>query len=258
VNVYGQDITDRKKIEHALRESEARLRGMFDNAAMGIVEVDAQDRLSAVNGYICRLVGYPCRELLGRTVHDLTAPEDRGLSIEKYAQLHAGRADLLDFDKRYLRRGRQPVWVHVTVSARRDAAGAYVGAIGTVENIDERKAAEAERDRLVAALRDADQRKNDFLGMLSHELRNPLAPIRNSLYILGRAAPGGEQARRAIAVIDRQVLHTTRLVDDLLDVTRITRGKVRLQCERVELRELAQRTVEDHREIFEKNGYASS
>jgi CheY-like chemotaxis protein len=107
---------------------------------------------------------------------------------------------------------------------------------------------------LLEALREADRRKNEFLQMLSHELRNPLAPIRNSLYILDKAAPGGEQARRALAVIDRQVQHTTRLVDDLLDVTRITRGKIRLQREPLDLCALARRTLEDHREQFAKNG----
>ena len=74
-------------------------------------------------------------------------------------------------------------------------------------------------------LRDVDRRKNEFLGVLSHELRNPLAPIRNALYILDEAAPGGEQAIRAKAVVSRQVDHLTRLVDDLLDVTRISRGR---------------------------------
>ncbi|PSM31099.1 GAF domain-containing protein, partial [Haliangium sp. UPWRP_2] len=105
-----------------------------------------------------------------------------------------------------------------------------------------------------AALREADRRKDEFLGMLSHELRNPLAPIRNSLYILERAAPGSEQAKRAQAVIDRQVRHMTRLVDDLLDITRIARGKIQLQRQRVELGELVRRTIEDHRTELLANG----
>jgi two-component system CheB/CheR fusion protein len=107
-----------------------------------------------------------------------------------------------------------------------------------------------EYEQAEQALRDADRHKSEFLAMLSHELRNPLAPIRNSVYILDRAAPGGEQARRAHAVIDRQVQHLTRLVDDLLDVTRISRGKVRLKRERIDLGELARRCAEDHRSIF--------
>ena len=103
------------------------------------------------------------------------------------------------------------------------------------------------------ALEESDRQKNQFLGMLSHELRNPLAPIRNSLFILESAAPGGEQALRAKNVIDRQVSHLTRLVDDLLDVTRISRGKVLLQRELLDVCDVARRAVEDCRSVFAKN-----
>jgi len=91
--------------------------------------------------------------------------------------------------------------------------------VAVFDNITERKRAEEE-------LREADRRKDEFLAMLSHELRNPLAPIRNSTYILRHAAPGGAQAERARVVIERQAEHLTRLVDDLLDVTRIERGRI--------------------------------
>jgi two-component system CheB/CheR fusion protein len=107
--------------------------------------------------------------------------------------------------------------------------------------------------RTQQALRDSDRRKDEFLAVLSHELRNPLAPIRNSLFILDRAVPGSEQARRAQAIIDRQVGHLTHLIDDLLDVTRIARNKIRLQCEPLDLTDLVRRTIEDHRSLFEKN-----
>jgi len=103
------------------------------------------------------------------------------------------------------------------------------------------------------SLEESDRRKDEFLAMLSHELRNPLAPIRNSLYILDRAAPGGEQALRAHSVIDRQVGHLTRLVDDLLDVTRISRGKIQLRPERLDFCDLVRRAVEDYRDAFARN-----
>lgn len=104
------------------------------------------------------------------------------------------------------------------------------------------------------ALKEADRRKNEFLAVLSHELRNPLAPITNSLHVLDRTAPGSQQARRAQAVIRRQAGQLSRLVDDLLDVTRITRNKIPLQRRRLELASLVQRTVEDHRSLFENDG----
>jgi PAS domain S-box-containing protein len=105
-----------------------------------------------------------------------------------------------------------------------------------------------------AALKEADRRKNEFLAMLSHELRNPLAPISNSLFILERVPAGGDPAKRAQAIIGRQVTHLTRLVDDLLDITRISRGKIQIQRERCELGELVRRTVEDYRQTVVANG----
>jgi PAS domain S-box-containing protein len=143
----------------------------------------------------------------------------------------------------------------------RDASGKIVLAVNTVHDItdifDARRAAERdleERGRLLDELRKEGQRKTEFLAMLSHELRNPLTPIRNSLFILDRAAPGGEQANRAKAVIERQVSHLIRLVNDLLDVTRITSGKLRMQPARFDLAEMLVRTAEDHRAVFSGAG----
>jgi len=138
-------------------------------------------------------------------------------------------------------------WVASMGRGFHDEEGRAVRMTGVSRDITERKLGEE-------ALRESDRRKSEFLAMLSHELRNPLAPIRNSLYILERAAPGGEQASRAKAVIDRQVMHLTRLVDDLLDVTRISRGVIQLQRERVELNILVARAAEDHRSVFDKAG----
>jgi len=109
---------------------------------------------------------------------------------------------------------------------------------------------ERKRTETEAALREADQRKNDFLASLSHELRNPLAPIKNSLYILERVQPGSDKATHSLAVINRQTAQLTRLVDDLLDVTRITRNKIQLHPTRLDINELVKAVVEDQRSIF--------
>jgi signal transduction histidine kinase len=118
--------------------------------------------------------------------------------------------------------------------------------------IAERMAAEREREKLLETLRDADRRKNDFLAMLSHELRNPLAPIRNSLVILNRTMSDNDQTQRARAVIDRQVGYMSRIVDGLLDVTRIARGKVHVERELLNLCEIVQGVVDDHRVVFDQ------
>ncbi len=113
-----------------------------------------------------------------------------------------------------------------------------------------------ERVRAEEALREADRRKTEFLGMLSHELRNPLAPIRNALFVLDRAQPGGEQAAHAREVIGRQTEHLARLVDDLLDLTRISRGKIQLHREQLDVGEVVRRAAEDHQETLAARGVA--
>jgi PAS domain S-box-containing protein len=121
-------------------------------------------------------------------------------------------------------------------------------------DITERKRAEKALQEANDRLVEVDRRKNEFLAVLSHELRNPLAPILNSVYILERAPAGGDQAIRARQVIDRQAQHMARLIEDLLDVTRISRGKIVLQRERLDVNAIARRTAEDHHEVFARNG----
>ena len=125
-----------------------------------------------------------------------------------------------------------------------------------LEEVAERTWAAVERARAEAALRDEARRKDEFLAVLSHELRNPLAPIRNSVYVLARSAPGSSQALRAMEVLRRQTEHVTRLVDDLLDVTRISRGKIELRRARVDLRAVVRRTGEDLGCLFAEAGVA--
>lgn len=124
-----------------------------------------------------------------------------------------------------------------------------------------RRELQDELNRARESLRASEQRlhqvhrsHNEFLGVLSHELRNPLAPIKMSLYALDRVAPGSAQATRAKAVIERQVEQLARLIDDLSDVTRIARDKIHLHVQRVDVNRLMKMAVEDHRPMFEKNG----
>ncbi len=114
----------------------------------------------------------------------------------------------------------------------------------------------AERERAEQALRDADHRKDEFLAVLSHELRNPLAPIRSSLHVLEHAPGDSPATAQAHQIIARQVGHLARLVDDLLDVTRIARGKLQVERRPLDLRDLSQRTAEDHRSLFTARGVA--
>lgn len=130
-----------------------------------------------------------------------------------------------------------------------------------VEEVGNRTWAAFERARASTALREANlrlaeaaHRKTAFLGLLSHELRNPLAPIANTLYILDHTMPGGEQAKRAKTVIGRQLAQLTTLVNELLEVTRLTHGKVALHTDRLDLNAVVSRAVEDNRPLFDRVG----
>lgn len=110
------------------------------------------------------------------------------------------------------------------------------------------------QERLERALEETDRRRDEFLTVLAYQLRNPLAPIRHSLFVLTRSTPDADQRRLAEQVIERQVMHLTRLIDDMLEVTPISRGTIQLQREPVELRSLVRATLEDHRASFDAAG----
>jgi signal transduction histidine kinase len=176
----------------------------------------------------------------------LTGRDDRAVDV---AAMQAGAADFLikgQLNALLLERSiRYALERHRTAAALRRAH----------DELEARVAARTtELSRANALLADADRRKDEFLALLAHELRNPLAPILNSLEILRLAGADPEARERARAMVERQVRHLARLVDDLLDISRITRGKVRLRREWVDLARLVRTTIEDRRPTLERAG----
>ncbi|MEO7419271.1 MAG: ATP-binding protein, partial [Thermoanaerobaculia bacterium] len=126
--------------------------------------------------------------------------------------------------------------------------------LGVARDVTERKLAEQALRESAERLREADRRKDEFLAMLAHELRNPLAPIRNSVEVLRRIGPAEPRLLRVGEMIDRQVAHMAHLVDDLLDVSRVSRGKILLRAERLDLTPLVAAVVDDLRNLLETSG----
>jgi signal transduction histidine kinase len=120
--------------------------------------------------------------------------------------------------------------------------------LGVSQDVTDRKAAEGQ-------LKDADRRKDEFLATLAHELRNPLAPLRNGLQILKLAGADADAAAKTLAMMERQLGHMVRLIDDLLDVSRITRGKLTLRVERVALADVVAAAVETARPVIDAAGH---
>jgi PAS domain S-box-containing protein len=210
------------------RERDAMARAIHDGAVDAIVTIDAHGTIECVNPAAERLFGFAAGELVGRNV--------KVLMPEPYRADGIGRAVL------GRRKDGSTVPVHLVVSE------VHLGTrrlfTGIARDITELRRVEDE-------LREANRRKDEFLAMLAHELRNPLAPIRNGLHVLRlRADPATIERMRDM--MERQVTHLVRMVDDLLDVSRLARGSVTLQRERIDLARTVRVCAEDRRRLFEQ------
>ncbi len=244
--------SERRRADSALRASEARFRTAFENAAVGIAHVGLDGRWLMVNDRLCSIVGYSREELLTGTFAAITHPDDLHIDLQHVSELLEGQRASYAMDKRFLRRDGTEVWVHLTVALVRTVEGAPEYFVSVVQDITQRKDADEKLRRSEAALQDAGRRKDGFLAMLAHELRNPLAPIRTAAQILGSPRLAPHQLQWAQQVIQRQSRHMAWLLDDLLDVARITQGKLELKRQPLLLKEVVETAVETSRPLLEE------
>jgi PAS domain S-box-containing protein len=247
--IFSEVITQRKHAETARREVEERLRGIFEQTAAGIALCDLEGGFELVNRRFCELTGRPAEELYGLALQDVTHPDDRPEGPARMA--HQTPATV---ERRYVRPDGSHVWVNCSVSVVHRPDGAAAHALVVAIDISDRKTMEMINARLYNELREADRRKDEFLATLAHELRNPLAPIRNSLHILRFPGVDTRLAQQATEMMARQVDHIVRLVDDLLEVSRVVRGKIELRPERLDLAAVVRRAVEMAQPALDANG----
>jgi PAS domain S-box-containing protein len=245
--VMHTDITERTQAEHALRASEERYRGLVEQMPDGVFVAGTDGRYLEVNRAGAEQLGLTQEEVLARTFLEMLPPEELARLAPFVELLADGKVHRAEWRAR---RQDGSYWI-ADVLGRRLRDGRLQGVVRDVT--DSKRAEEALREANLR-LEEADKRKDEFLGMLSHELRNPLMAIKSGLFAVGHAPPDSEPARRAYAMIDRQVGHLSRIVGDLLDVTRIARGKIHLHTERLDLDKLAALAVEDNRAAFDAAG----
>ncbi|MGC4065107.1 MAG: PAS domain S-box protein [Polyangiaceae bacterium] len=251
IAAFSIDVTQLKQTEKALRESEERFFKAFSMSPVPMTIATAEEgRWVVVNDAYSRLVEYSREELLTHSSAELGIIQDGERDkltrqLRENGCLHGVEAEL------QTKSGRRRTVLYFVENIVLEG---HVHAVTTLIDVTERRLADDALKSANARLEEADRRKNEFLAVLSHELRNPLAPISNCLYILDRVQPGSEQAKRAKQTIDRQVAQLSIIVNDLLDVTRITRNKVELQKERLDLNEVLRQTVEDNRSFFDRAG----
>ncbi len=173
------DITERKQMEQALRESEERYRAIFNNASIGINLSDRDTRFLQVNSRSASMLGYTQEELKALTVFDITHPEDRELSIANFSALVDGKVDSYSMQKRYVRKDGQVVWADVHVSAIHNQRGEFVANLGVIADITDRKRAEQERERMRAQLLQAQKMEaiGTLTGGIAHEFNNLLTIV---------------------------------------------------------------------------------
>ncbi|HEY3449255.1 MAG TPA: ATP-binding protein [Myxococcales bacterium] len=253
---FCKDVTWRRRAEAAQRVADERLRIAQDAARLGIHDYDVTSGDVECDGRLRELWGLEPGEAF--TYQKFMAglhPDDRAATQAAVdAALDPVRGGTYRAEYRVVgRRDGVERWVAATGKVFYED-GRAVRLAGTVEDVTERKRTEEALRRANERLEEADRAKNEFLATLSHELRNPLTPIRNGISVLERAAPGSEEARRATRVLGRQTAQLARLVDDLLDLTRVLTNRIRLQRRPLDLVALVGRTLEDYASHFQSQG----
>ena len=253
------DITERKGAEEALRGSEETLRLMIESAReYAIFTTDLKMRVTTWNSGAERLLGFTEREIVGQSADVIFTPEDREAScpqLEREQALLEGRAS----DQRWhLRKDGTRFWSNGFLMPMHDAVGKVVGFLKILRDETEsrqaQEALERSRQQLVEALREKDRAwkeaetaskaKDHFVAVLSHELRTPLTPVLLVSQVLAQRSDLPAEVRDALDMISNNVQIEARFIDDLLDMTRLTRGKLEIAREDVDVHEVLKRAIE--------------
>jgi PAS domain S-box-containing protein len=246
----ARDVTERRIVREALTTSEERMRQLLSLMPAAVYTCDLEGRITFYNLRAAELWGrspddgdtdqrfcgsYRLYHLDGSPVLPDETPMAEAVRTGKSARDREVVVERPDGSR---------IIASVNIDPLFDASGQRCGAINVFQDVSDRKRSEE-------ALKLADRRKNEFLAMLAHELRNPLAPIRNAVQLLRRLGPQDPQLQHARDVIERQTQHMARLVGDLLDTARITRGKITLRREPLELMHVIGRAMETSRPLIE-------
>ncbi len=250
----SMDVTERKLAEQSLRESEARLRALADNMPQMAWMADANGRIEWVNQRWIDYTGMDLAALQEGGLQALHHPDHFATTLAKF-QRQVERGE--DWEDTFPMRGRDGSyrWFLSRMKVIDSAEDGTLRFFGTNTDVTEARESAEQLRALTERLSDADRRKDEFLATLAHELRNPLAPVRNSLELMKRAANDVQAMQPLRVTIERQIGQMVRLIDDLLDVGRITSNKLELQREPVELGAILRQAIETSLPVVSAAGH---
>jgi PAS domain S-box-containing protein len=252
-----RDVSERRRAE----EDRARLAAIVESSDDAIVSKTLDGVIRSWNAGAERLFGYTAAEAVGRPITLIIPPE---LHDEERAILEKlRRGERIDhFETVRVAKDGRRLDISLTVSPVRDDAGRVIGASKVARDITEKKLKEIRLARALdrereqgLLLREQDRRKDEFLALLAHELRNPLAPLRNGLQVIRLAGADANTLAQTRGMMERQLGHMVRLIDDLLDVSRINRNKMELRRARVPLADAVHSAVETARPLLDAGGH---
>ena len=258
VEELSREVARRKQAEADLRAERERLRVTLSSIGDAVIATDTGGVLTFLNPVAEALTGWRLAEAVGRPHGEVFVAVDEYTREPRPAPLdrvfREGVVVGLANHTVLVSRDGSERPVDDSAAPIRDADGRVVGAILVFRDVTERRRMEMEMRDRAERLAEANRHKDDFLAMLAHELRNPLAPALNGLYLLRLGGADPATSERALGMMERQLRHMARLVDDLLDVSRLARGKFRVERERVDLAALARTAAEDRRPAAERAG----
>ena len=243
---HNQELETATKLERSLREqaeaAERNISSILESITDSYIALDRRWFITDVNVRAAAIFGVTRDELIGNNIWDMFPAT---VDSEPYKELHQAMAKQRPAHFEAPSMVSPGKWFEVHAYPSQERLSVYM------RDITERRRADQERERLLKELGEANRRKDEFLAMLSHELRNPLAPIANALEVLQRSGPAESDLQASRDVIGRQVHDLARLIDDLLDASRISSGKVRLQIETIEFAGVVSRAIETTRPLTE-------
>jgi len=244
-----RDVSERQRAE----EAQARLAAIVESSQDAIISKTLDGVIRSWNTGAERLLGYSAEEAIGRSIILIVPPEL--LDEERDILARLGRGERIEhYETVRMAKGGRRINISLTISPIRDKQGTIIGASKIARDVTERKVAEEALRSAMAALKEADRRKDEFLALLAHELRNPLAPLRNGLQVMRLAPDNADLVARSRDMMDRQLSHMVRLIDDLLDISRIGTHKMELRRSRVLLADVISSAVETARPGLEAAG----